>query len=127
MTTPLKPCPLCGLPPHRFPVSGWTMRPGQDEVIACQKGCKPNWNSVLVHIRSCDIRGGGWPDLADAWNTVEVYEDERGLRRVRFQVYTPTMWQIVQAHENHSGPFCEWSPMISELRLSYRRPTAGPF
>lgn len=123
MTTPLKSCPLCGLPPHRFPVSGWHLLPGQDEVIACQKGCKPNWNSAPVHIKSSQIVGSGWPDLADAWNTIEVYGEESGLKRIRFDAYSPTMRQIVEANESPAGAFCQWSREISERR----RPAVGAF
>ncbi|WP_157443333.1 hypothetical protein [Curvibacter lanceolatus] len=104
----LKPCPICGQQPERFTV-------GKDsiEVIACHKGCKPNWNSIVIGIRSVDVAGHGWSDLADCWNTIELYQDEAGIRRVRFDSYAPG-----HGPQKIAGPFSPWDRDISEaMRL----------
>ena len=116
MTVTLRPCPVCGMPPRRFPVRGGWNPDTSDEVIACQKGCKPHWNSAVVHIRTGDIFGSGWRDLADAWNTISIAEDSQGVRRVSFDRYPPDVWQVVQASSTPDGPFMPWSREVSERR-----------
>lgn len=79
----MKNCPICDCEPLRFSLDGIRKL----EIIACQNGCRPNWNSVVVHLTSDDIAGLGWPDLADAWNTIELYVDEDGVKKVSFDKY----------------------------------------
>ena len=105
MTTPI-PCPFCGTTPERFLVRNGIH--SVTEVIACKKGCKPNWNSVVLHIKSDWVYG--WKDLAEAWNTMEVYE-ENGLKKVRFDAYHPNVRPL-----QIDGPFCEWSSLLSTTK-----------
>lgn len=107
MSVALVPCPLCGRAPDRFKVGPNVLR----EVIACPRGCKPHWNSVVIHIRSDQVAGNGWKDLGDAWNTIEVYHDEQGTRRVRFDPRpqgAPEEW----------GVFLPWSPATADERMN---------
>jgi hypothetical protein len=106
-TDELLPCPLCKTQPERFFVGGQRI-----EVIACVKGCRPNWNSFVVHIRSVDIEDE-WGDLGAAWNTIEVYHDETGMRRVRFDRYPKGY-----VKPEPDGPHLKWSPAISARRAA---------
>lgn len=107
----LKPCPICGSPPDRFTVSECRI-----DVIACPRGCKPNWNHFVVHITSELVEPNVWGDLGEAWNTIQLYTDERGVRRIRFDRYPgygPTfeIW----------GRYVAWSPEISKRMAKERQ------
>lgn len=101
----MKPCPICGCNPSRF-FSGGIRK---IEVIACVKGCKPNWNSVVVHLTSDDIAELGWNDLADAWDTIELYVDENGVKKVRFDAYPQGLEPLELIAV---GPYLKWPPAL---------------
>jgi hypothetical protein len=104
----LKPCPLCGLPPNRFVVSDRRI-----EVIACQRGCKADWNSFVVHLTSEMIKGTFWQDLGAAWNTIHVWVNENGRKIVGFE--DPPGFQFLPW-----GPYMDWSPEISDRKVRER-------
>lgn len=80
----LMPCPICGGAPERI-----TCGTPRIEVIHCPKGCKPDWNRTVVHLRSVDIVDCGWTDLGHAWNTARVIVDDGGRKNVSFDLYAP--------------------------------------
>jgi hypothetical protein len=112
----LKPCPICGNPPDRF-----TAGERRIDVIACRRGCKPNWNHFIVHITSDQVEPLVWDDLGEAWNTIRLYTDESGVRRICFDRFKPHSipFEIV-------GPYVAWSPDISQRRVAERRAATKP-
>lgn len=113
MTNALKPCPICGIEPDRFIVSDRRI-----EVIACRKGCKPHMFAFVVHITSEQIKGLGWTDLGDAWNTIHLWHDADGKRRVSFNAYPAGKEPVVP-----EGPFMKWSPAISAQKAAEAKAT----
>lgn len=83
MSAELLPCPACGKKPDRFSVGGRNI-----DVISCQQGCLTHPMGIVIHITS--DWAPDWPDIADAWNTMEVTprEDGCGLH-VRFDASPP--------------------------------------
>lgn len=107
--TELVPCPFCGLKPERFFVKNGTYR--VSEIIACQRGCKSNWNAIVTHVRSDWLDRGAWDDLGDCWNTIKVIVGENGLKRVQFDRFPPGKEPFF-AH----GAYNEWSREISDAK-----------
>lgn len=108
-TLELKPCPVCKGAPARFSVY---VSPGKrSDVIHCPRGCKPNWNSFVVHLRAVDVPD--WDDVADAWNTMTTRIDEQGLMRVSFEAYPPHKRSIVP-----EGPFNHWPRATSRINAT---------
>jgi hypothetical protein len=112
----LKPCPICGDPPDRFTVSERRI-----DVIACRRGCKPNWNHFIVHITSDQVEPLAWGDLGEAWNTIQLYTDEEGVRRISFDRFPGQ-----EAPFEIWGPYFAWSPAISQRRVAERRAATNP-
>ncbi len=71
----LVPCPVCGHAPDRFIVGK-----ARIEVIACPNGCQSHRLAQVVHITSEQVKGRGWDDLGDAWNTIRLERDDDSPR-----------------------------------------------
>jgi hypothetical protein len=106
----LVPCPVCGKAPNRFFVGRQNI-----EVIACPKGCQPHIFSFVVHITSELVRGCGWTDLGDAWNTIRLEQGDDGNKRFVFDRYAPGCAPI-----EADGPHIKWSPAISTQMAAER-------
>ncbi len=86
MSVKLNPCPHCGSAPDRFDVGSGLAR---TDVITCPKGCMERFMRHPVHIRSVDVRDGGFADLGDAWNTGKLIHGDDGRPNVQFDRYAP--------------------------------------
>jgi hypothetical protein len=106
----LKPCPACGRLPNRFFV-GWD----RIEVIACPKGCKSHPLGMIIHVTSKSLCNGGYADLAEVWNSMEITRDVDGKLRGHFWVVPPHMREVEQV-----GPFVPWSPEVSRQKFEAR-------
>lgn len=106
----LKPCPICGQGPEVFFVGSGN---NTSEVIACRRGCKPNWNSVVIHVSSSMADITQWHHLGAAWNSLELYTDEQGVLKARINCNPNGFFP--------EGQYCEWSLKISEELLDIKR------
>jgi len=66
-------CPVCGSKPDRFTVSRYLI-----EVIACPTGCRSHEIGQVIHVTSGQLVEGGYTDIADVWNSMEITKDEHG-------------------------------------------------
>ena len=108
----LLPCPVCHGQVSRFSV--WVSAAEKADVIHCPRGCKPRWNSVVVHLRSVDVPE--WDDVGDAWNTMQATPDGAGGLSISFDYYPAHKKPITP-----DGPFNYW-PRRTALIQSNRSP-----